>query len=134
MKRLEILDYLQIHLLLTKLSFIHSSLKHMKSYHLLCNYCTEQWHIRHQIDGKRGEVGKDPYVRHLICRLLTHLNLYAACKHHHTIRCMLCQSIDHFRDLPTDSQTTDITHFAVVFNYDVTIAALEILRSTAKCL
>ena len=42
--------------------------------------------------------------------------------------------IDHFRDLPTDSQTTDITHFAVVFNYDVTIKALEILRSTAKCL
>ena len=35
--------------------------------------------------------------------------------------------IDHFRDLPTDSQTTDITHFAVVFNYDVTIEALEIL-------
>ena len=42
--------------------------------------------------------------------------------------------IDHFRDLPTDSQTTDITHFAVVFNYDVTIEALEIIRSTAKCL
>ena len=42
--------------------------------------------------------------------------------------------IYHFRDLPTDSQTTDIAHFAVVFNYDVTIEALEILRSTAKCL
>ena len=35
--------------------------------------------------------------------------------------------IDYFRDLPTDSQTTDITHFAVVFYYDVTIEALEIL-------
>ena len=33
-----------------------------------------------------------------------------------------------------DSQTTDITHFAVVFNYDVTIEALEILQSSAKCL
>ena len=31
-----------------------------------------------------------------------------------------------------DSQTTDITHFAVVFHYDVTIKALEILRSTAN--
>ena len=35
--------------------------------------------------------------------------------------------IDHFRDLPTDRQTTDITQFAVVLNYDVTIEALEIL-------
>ena len=42
--------------------------------------------------------------------------------------------IDHFQYLSTDSQTMDITHFAVVFNYDVTIEALEILRSTAKCL
>ena len=30
-----------------------------------------------------------------------------------------------------DSQTMDITHFAVVLNYDVTIEALEILPSTA---
>ena len=42
------------------------------------------------------------------------------------------EEIDLFRDLPTDSQTTDITHFAVVFNYDVTIEALEILRSTTN--
>ena len=42
--------------------------------------------------------------------------------------------IDHFRDLTTDSQTTDITHFAVVFKCDVTMEALEILWSTAKCL
>ena len=40
--------------------------------------------------------------------------------------------IDHFRDFPMDSQTTDITHLAVVFPYDVTIKALEILRSTAN--
>ena len=54
-----------------------------------------------------------------------------------SIKCwpnFLDSQIDHFRDLPTDSQTTDITHFAVVFNYDITIKALEILRSTAKCL
>ena len=38
--------------------------------------------------------------------------------------------IDDFRDIPMDSQTTDITHFAVVFHYDVTIKTLEILRST----
>ena len=44
------------------------------------------------------------------------------------------RTIDHFRDLPTDCQTTDITHFAVVFNYYVTIEALEILRRTDKCL
>ena len=37
--------------------------------------------------------------------------------------------IDHFRDIPLESQTTDITHFAVVFHYDVTIKALETLRS-----
>ena len=48
-------------------------------------------------------------------------------------KCDNFYAIDHFRDLPTDSQTTDITHFAVVFNYDVTIEALEILRSSAKC-
>ena len=29
------------------------------------------------------------------------------------------------------SQTTDITHFAVVFHYDVTIKALEKLRRAA---
>ena len=40
--------------------------------------------------------------------------------------------IDHFRDIPMDSQTTEITHFAVVFHYDVTIKALETLRSTAN--
>ena len=34
-------------------------------------------------------------------------------------------SIDHFRDIPMDSQTMDITHFAVVFCYDATIKALE---------
>ena len=39
--------------------------------------------------------------------------------------------IDHFRYIPMDSQTTDITHFAVVFAYDVTIKALDTLRSTA---
>ena len=33
-----------------------------------------------------------------------------------------------------DSQTTDITHFAVVFRYDVTVNALDILRSTANYL
>ena len=32
--------------------------------------------------------------------------------------------IDHFRDIPMDSQTTDIKHFAVVFQFDVTIKAL----------
>ena len=40
-------------------------------------------------------------------------------------------SIDHFRDTATDSQTTDITNFAVVFHYDVTIKALERLQSSA---
>ena len=39
--------------------------------------------------------------------------------------------IDQFRDIPMDSQTTDITHFAVVFRYDVTIKALETIRSTS---
>ena len=39
--------------------------------------------------------------------------------------------IDYFRDIPMDSQTTDIMHFTVVFRYDVTIKALETLRSTA---
>ena len=34
-------------------------------------------------------------------------------------------SIDYFRDIPMDSQTTDITHFAVVFHYDVTTKALK---------
>ena len=33
-----------------------------------------------------------------------------------------------------DNQTTDITHFAVVFSYDATIEALEILQSTTQCL
>ena len=33
--------------------------------------------------------------------------------------------IDHFWDIPMDSQTTDIKHFAVVFHYDVTTKALE---------
>ena len=41
-------------------------------------------------------------------------------------------TIDHFRDIAMDSQTTDITHFAVVFHYDVTTKALETLRSTAN--
>ena len=31
-----------------------------------------------------------------------------------------------------DSQTTDITHCAVVFHYEVTIKALETLDSTAN--
>ena len=39
---------------------------------------------------------------------------------------------DNFRDIPMDSQTTDITHFAVVFHYDITIKALETLRNTAN--
>ena len=47
---------------------------------------------------------------------------------------MAATGIDHFRDIPMDCQTTDITHFAVVFHYDLTIKALETLRSTAKCL
>ena len=42
------------------------------------------------------------------------------------------QGIDYFQDIPMDCQTTDITHFAVVFHYDVTIEALETLRSTAN--
>ena len=42
--------------------------------------------------------------------------------------------IDHFRVIRMDSQTTDITHFAVVFHYDVTIKALETLQSTANYL
>ena len=33
-----------------------------------------------------------------------------------------------------ESQTTDITHFDVVFHYDVTIKASEKLRSTANYL
>ena len=41
------------------------------------------------------------------------------------------ETIDHFRDIPMDSQTTDIMHFAVVFRYDVIIKALVALRSTA---
>ena len=41
-------------------------------------------------------------------------------------------TIDYFRDVPTDSQTTDITHFAFVFHYDITIKALETLWSTAN--
>ena len=40
-------------------------------------------------------------------------------------------SIDHFREIPMDSQTTDFTHFDVVFRYDVTIKALETLWSIA---
>ena len=44
------------------------------------------------------------------------------------------EPIDHFRDIPRDSQTTDITLFAVVFHYDVTIKTLETLRSTANYL
>ena len=39
--------------------------------------------------------------------------------------------MDHFRDIQMDSQTTDITHFAVVSHYDVTIKALETFRNTA---
>ena len=35
----------------------------------------------------------------------------------------------HFRDILVDSQTTDIAHFGVVLHYDVTMKALEILRS-----
>ena len=42
--------------------------------------------------------------------------------------------IDYFRDIPMDSQTTDITHFAIVFHYDVTTKELETLRSTANFL
>ena len=38
---------------------------------------------------------------------------------------MPSHAIDHFRDIPMDSQTTDITHFAVDFRYDVTVKALE---------
>ena len=38
--------------------------------------------------------------------------------------------IDHFRVIPMDSQTMDITHFADVFNFDVTIKAPETLWST----
>ena len=33
-----------------------------------------------------------------------------------------------------ESQTMDITHFAVVFHYDVKTKALETLRSTANYL
>ena len=33
-----------------------------------------------------------------------------------------------------DSQAKDITHFAIVFHYDVTIKALETLQSTANYL
>ena len=43
-------------------------------------------------------------------------------------------TIDYFRDIPMDSQTTDITHFVVVFHYDITIKGLETLRSTANYL
>ena len=32
--------------------------------------------------------------------------------------CAIDLPIDHFRDIPMDSQTMDITHFAVVFHYD----------------
>ena len=35
------------------------------------------------------------------------------------------KEIDHFRDIPMDCQTADITHFAVVFHDDATIKALE---------
>ena len=31
-----------------------------------------------------------------------------------------------------DSQTTGITHFAIVLNYDIKIKALKALRSTAE--
>ena len=40
-------------------------------------------------------------------------------------------SIDHFRDIPVDSQTTDILHSVFFFHYDVTIKALKMLQSTA---
>ena len=32
---------------------------------------------------------------------------------------------DHFRVLPRDSQTTDITNFADIFNLNITIQAME---------
>ena len=35
--------------------------------------------------------------------------------------------IDFFQDIPMDSQTTEISHFAVVFHYDVKTEALETL-------
>ena len=63
----------------------------------------------------------------LPCRLS--LSIYSNC-------CLLLvksvQTIDHFRDIQIDSQTTDITHFAVVFHYDVTIKVLEPLRRTTN--
>ena len=37
-------------------------------------------------------------------------------------------------NIPMDSQTTDIAHFAVVFLYDITDKAMETLRSTANYL
>ena len=42
--------------------------------------------------------------------------------------------IYHFRVIPMDSLTPDITHFADIFHYGVTIQAKEKLRSTINCL
>ena len=40
--------------------------------------------------------------------------------------------IDHLRDIPMESQTTDITHFAVVFHHNAAMKALKTLRSTTN--
>ena len=45
-----------------------------------------------------------------------------------------CLVIDHFGDIPMHSQTTDITHFTIVFHYGVTIKAVETLQNTATLL
>ena len=55
-------------------------------------------------------------------------------KMYHIFYCVVNRPFEDFLDITIDSQTTDITHFAVVSHCDATIKALETLQSTGKCL
>ena len=51
-----------------------------------------------------------------------------------TARDSHCAEIDHFWNIAMDTQTTGITHFALVFHYDVTMKAyIHNLRSSTAC-
>ena len=66
-------------------------------------------------------------VVQLLPKFLSLLTCYCTLTHYNI-------PINHFQDISMDSQTTDITHFAVVFHYEVSIKTLETLRSTANYL
>ena len=82
--------------------------------------------ISNWFEWKRTGDSREIYVCRFLGKLLQNADWGYVCKIYIDVmlkvalKIVSVLSIDHFRDIPKDSQTTDIAHFAVVFHFDVT--------------